>query len=145
MLLHSHNSVLDYGILYSGIFCECFVCRWEWLLSTRPKVFAMTCVWGGTVARNLWGSWTAVSAVLWQSFLVQLWMWRLYEAWIISGGLFINETSNTVICSWPQSLGAAIIFHTFSNRRCRNIAPVSFYNKFLVFPSNTPALLIYSL
>lgn len=95
-LLHSHNSVLDCGIQYSGIFCECLVCHWEWLLSTCPNVFAMTCVQGGTIARNLWGSWTVVSAVLWQSFLVQPCMWRLFKTRIISGGLFfINVTSNT--------------------------------------------------
>lgn len=45
-LLHLHNSVLDCGILYSRILCECFVCHWEWFLSTCPNVFAMTCVRG---------------------------------------------------------------------------------------------------
>ena len=39
-----------------------------------PNVFAMTCVQDGTIARNLWGSWTVVSAVLVQLFLVQPWV-----------------------------------------------------------------------
>ena len=29
-----------------------------------PNVFAMTCVQDGTIARNLWSSWTVVSVVL---------------------------------------------------------------------------------
>lgn len=70
-LLHSHNSMLDCGILYSGICFSCFVCHWEWLLKTCPNVFAMTCAEGSARARSLWGSWTVVSAVLWQSFSVQ--------------------------------------------------------------------------
>ena len=64
--------MLSCGIMYSGIFCECL--SLGMINKHMPNVFAMTCVQDGTIARNLWGSWTVVSAVLVQLFLVQPWV-----------------------------------------------------------------------